>query len=64
MTVSCGTGKVVLGGGALMPAGFEGNLAIYSTYPSAANAWTVQTVENDAVGSNWSFTAYAVCATQ
>ena len=64
VTVSCGTGKVVLGGGALMPAGFEGNLAIYSTYPSAANAWTVQAVENDAISSNWSFTAYAVCATQ
>ena len=64
VTVSCGTGKVVLGGGALMPAGFEGNLAIYSTYPSAANAWTVQAVENDAINSNWSFTAYAVCATQ
>ena len=64
VTVSCGTGKVVLGGGALMPAGFEGNLAIYSTYPSAANAWSVQTVENDAINSNWSFTAYAVCATQ
>ena len=64
VTVSCGTGKVVLGGGALMPAGFEGNLAIYSTYPSAANAWTVQVVENDAISSNWSFSAYAVCATQ
>ncbi len=64
VTISCGTTKVVLGGGAVMPVGFEGSLTIYSSYPSAANAWTVQVVENDSVGSNWSFTGYAVCATK
>ena len=64
VTVSCGVGKVVLGGGAVIPAGFEGGLALYASYPSAANAWTAQVTENDAISNNWSFTAYAICATQ
>ena len=64
VTVSCGAGKVVLGGGAVIPTGFEGGLALYASYPSAANAWTAQVTENDAISNNWSFTAYAICATQ
>lgn len=64
VTVTCGAGKVVLGGGAFLPAGFEGGLAIYASYPSATNAWTVTAAENDAISSNWTVTAYAICATQ
>jgi hypothetical protein len=64
VTVTCPTGKVVLGGGALLPSGgYEAYLVVYNSYPSATNAWTVQVVEGDSLSSSWSFTAYAVCAT-
>jgi hypothetical protein len=37
-------------------------VGITASYPSSATVWTASAVEFDADGSNWTVTAYALCA--
>jgi hypothetical protein len=39
-----------------------GDVTAVESYPSAADEWTVSAAEADAVGGNWTVTAYAICA--
>lgn len=66
VTVSCHAGKVAVGGGAIITPSFSASIAIDGTYPSVffgvARGWTASAYETAAVATNWSVTAWAVCA--
>jgi hypothetical protein len=62
VTVTCPSGKILLGGGARISASSDNNLALAASYPSGATTWTAVGVETDSVGSNWAIVAYGICA--
>jgi hypothetical protein len=62
ITASCNGGESVIGGGGLVT-NPGASVSMTSSYPASASTWTVDAVETDNYGSNWSITAYAICAT-
>lgn len=63
-TVECPAGKEALGGGGYISGGST-KVIIQSSYPTGdpATGWSVAAVEVTKYNSNWSVTAYAICAT-
>jgi hypothetical protein len=61
-SVSCPSGKKVVGGGAAVNV-TSNSLAITRSFPSAGlTAWTAEAQEASAFAGNWKVTVYAVCA--
>jgi hypothetical protein len=61
-TVSCPSGKKVLGGGAAVNTS-SNSLAITRSGPSVdLSAWSAEAQETSAFAGNWRLTVYAVCA--
>jgi hypothetical protein len=63
ITLSCSglLRKVISGGYTLSVAGSD-KVAIVQNYPSGATSWTVQAIETSNVSTDWTLTAYMVCA--
>jgi hypothetical protein len=53
-----------MGGGYTLSAGSDTNkISIVQNYPSSQTTWTVEAIESQGgANSNWTLTAYAVCA--
>jgi hypothetical protein len=61
-SVSCPSGKKVVGGGAAVST-TSNSLAITRSFPSGdLTAWTAEAQETSAFAGNWKVTVYAVCA--
>jgi hypothetical protein len=61
-SVSCPSGKKVLGGGAAVST-TSNSLAITRSFPSAdLSAWTAEAQETSAFAGNWKVTVFAICA--
>jgi hypothetical protein len=61
-SVSCPSGKKVVGGGAAVNV-TSNSLAITRSFPSAGlTAWTADAQETAAFAGNWKVTVYAICA--
>jgi hypothetical protein len=65
-TVSCAAGKVALGGGGRITVASslaEASVAMRSSYPSAANTWTVVAIVTvTLVGTSTTVTPYVLCS--
>jgi hypothetical protein len=65
-SVSCASGKVVLGGGArttVTSVLLDDNIALRSSYPSAADTWTgVAVATGISLTGSVTVTAYALCS--
>jgi hypothetical protein len=59
---SCPAGKKLLGGGAQL-FGAPGSLALDESFPNGAATWRATAYEVAPTASNWTVTAYAICAT-
>jgi Collagen triple helix repeat (20 copies) len=64
VVATCPDGKIlILGGARIDTAPGNSNLAVYASYPSAANTWTATGVETDPnVATPWSVSAHVICA--
>jgi hypothetical protein len=60
-SLTCPTGKRLLGGGARVNAGSP-NVAIVAAFPDNDNIWRATAREVVATASTWTLTAFAVCA--
>jgi hypothetical protein len=61
-SVSCPSGKKVIGGGAAVNV-TSNSLAITRSFPSGdLTTWTAEAQETAAVAGNWKVTVYAICA--
>jgi hypothetical protein len=65
-TVSCAAGKVALGGGGRITVASglaEASVAMRSSYPSAANTWTVVAIVTvSLLGTSTTVTPYVLCS--
>ena len=62
MTVSCGGGEKVLGGGGKMTTTDSADtIQISSSYPTDTNTWSVTGVGKVGPGKTWTVQAWAVC---
>jgi hypothetical protein len=66
VSVSCASGKVVLGGGARLTTSsvlLDNNVALRSSYPSAADAWTaIGVITGVSLTGSVTVTAYVLCS--
>jgi hypothetical protein len=66
VTANCPAGKTAIGGGAFINPGSV-DLALEASYPAMSGGnpigWTAIAHESIEIGTNWSVTAYAICAT-
>jgi hypothetical protein len=61
-SVSCAAGKTLLsGGGVVSTTDTLDKVGLTSSYPSAANTWTVVGSALILKGKTWSVKAYAIC---
>ena len=62
LTVQCGAGRSVLGGGYSNPDARGSNNTVLASFPSSQSTWEVQ-LFNPSGSSNFSVVPYAICAT-
>jgi len=59
VSVDCGSGKVVLGGGSSV----AGSVDVFaSSYPVDSNTWEASGSEANQENGDWTVTVYAICA--
>jgi len=67
-TASCDSGTVAIGGGGVVSGADQGGVVLKSSQPTLdgdgkGTGWKATAVDTDAGGSDWTVTAYAICAT-
>jgi hypothetical protein len=64
VTATCPAGKTAISGTArIQSTPANADLALQSSYQSAATNWIAEAAESDAVNTNWSVTVTAICVT-
>ncbi len=51
-----------MGGGYTLSVAGSDKVAVIQNYPSSATTWRVQAIETSNVSTDWTLTAYVVCA--
>ncbi len=62
ITAQCPTGKKVVGGGVRVSGPGEQSVAVTRSDPSDSRTWEAEAHEHFSTTSDWSLTAYALCA--
>ena len=63
VTVTCPTGKVVIGGGVELSGPGRARVTVTENKPAGANAWEAEAYEAVATGAGWKVVVHAICAT-